>query len=155
MYILFFLLWIIFNGQITLEIVLFGLVISAAVYAFCCKFMGYKPRRDWLLICRSGYILLFIGVLILEIIKANAAVMKLILTPHLRVEPVMVRFRTDLNTRIGRVLLANAITLTPGTITVSLKNNEYLVHCLDRQFAEGLSDSVFIRYLKRIEGQDR
>ena len=155
MYILFFLLWIVFNGQITLEIILFGLVISGAVYVFCCKFMGYKPRRDWLLIRRSGYILLFIGVLIREIIKANLAVMRLILTPHLRVEPVMVRFRTDLNTRIGRVLLANAITLTPGTITVSLKNNEYLVHCVDRQFAEGLSDSVFIRYLKRIEGQGR
>lgn len=155
MYILFFLLWIIFNGQITLEIVLFGLVISAAVYAFCCRFMGYKPRRDWLLIRRSGYILLFILVLVKEICKANVAVMRLILTPHLRVEPVIVRFRTDLKTRIGRVLLANAITLTPGTITVSLKGDEYLVHCLDRQFSEGLSDNVFIGYLKRIEGQGR
>ena len=154
MYILFFLLWIIFNGQITLEIVLFGLVISAAIYWFCCRFMGYKPRRDWLLICRSGYILVYIGLLVREIIKANAAVMKLILTPHLKVEPVMVRFRTDLRTRIGRVLLANAITLTPGTITVSLKGNEYLVHCLDRQFAYGLSVSVFIGALKNIEVQD-
>jgi multisubunit Na+/H+ antiporter MnhE subunit len=38
MYILFFLLWIVFNGRVTTEIVIFGLVISAAIYWFMCKF---------------------------------------------------------------------------------------------------------------------
>ena len=51
------------------------------------------------------------------------------------------------------VLLANSITLTPGTITVALEDNEYTVHCLDRRFGEGLADSSFVRLLHKIEGQ--
>ena len=153
MYILFLLLWIIFNGKVTTEIILFGLVIAGVVYAFCCKFMGYSPKRDWRILKKSGYILIYLGVLFREVVKANAATLKLILSPHVKVEPVIVRFRTDLRSRGARVLLANSITLTPGTITVSLKEDEYTVHCLDRRFSEGLSDGVFVKYLKKIEGQ--
>lgn len=153
MYILFLLLWIVFNGKVTTEIVLFGLVIAGVVYAFCCKFMGYSPKRDWLILKKSGYILIYLGVLFREVVKANAATLQLILSPHVKVEPVIVRFRTDLRSRGARVLLANSITLTPGTITVSLKEDEYTVHCLDRRFSEGLSDGVFVKYLKKIEGQ--
>ena len=153
MYILFFLLWVLFNGQVTLEIVLFGIVIAGAVYAFCCKFLDYSPGKDWMILKKSGYILAYLGVLIWEIIKANAATLKLIVSPHTRVHPVIVRFRADLRTRTARVLLANSITLTPGTITVALEDNEYTVHWLDRRFGEGLADSSFVRLLHKIEGQ--
>lgn len=153
MYILFFLLWVIFNGQVTLEIVLFGIVIAGAVYAFCCKFLDYSAQKDWIILRKSGYIIAYLGVLIWEIVKANAATLKFIVSPHVRVQPVIVRFKTDLKTKTARVLLANSITLTPGTITVSLQDNEYTVHCLDRQFSEGLSDSTFVRLLHKIEGQ--
>ena len=61
--------------------------------------------------------------------------------------------KTDLKTKTARVLLANSITLTPGTITVSLQDNVYTVHCLDKQFGEGLSDSTFVWLLHKIEGQ--
>ena len=80
MYILFFLLWVLFNGQVTLEIVLFGIVIAGAVYAFCCKFLDYSPGKDWMILKKSGYILAYLGVLIWEIIKANAATLKLIVS---------------------------------------------------------------------------
>lgn len=53
MYILFFLLWVLFNGQVTLEIVLFGIVIAGAVYAFCCKFLDYSPGKDWMILKKS------------------------------------------------------------------------------------------------------
>ncbi|MFR8338889.1 MAG: Na+/H+ antiporter subunit E [Eisenbergiella massiliensis] len=152
MYILFFLLWVLFNGQVTLEIVLFGIVIAGAVCAFCCKFLDYSPGKDWMILKKSGYILAYLGVLIWEIIKANAAT-QAIVSPHTRVHPVIVRFRADLRTRTARVLLANSITLTPGTITVALEDNEYTVHCLDRRFGEGLADSSFVRLLHKIEGQ--
>lgn len=152
MFILFFLIWIIFNGQVTTEIVLFGIAVAGAVYAFCCRFLDYSPSKDWILVRRSGYILIFLGVLIWEIIKANAATLKLILSPRSRVEPAIVRFRTKLRSKKARVLLANSITLTPGTITVSLQEDTYTIHCLDKRFGEGLEDSVFEKYLKKIEG---
>jgi multicomponent Na+:H+ antiporter subunit E len=48
-------------------------------------------------------------------------------------------------------MLADSITLTPGTITVSLEGNEYVVHCLDKELAEGINTSVFVTLLKRLE----
>lgn len=45
MYILFFLLWVLFNGQVTLEIVLFGIVIAGAVYASAANFWTTAPGR--------------------------------------------------------------------------------------------------------------
>ena len=66
-------------------------------------------------------------------------------------EPCLVRFRTDLRTEPARVALANSITLTPGTLTVSLEGNDLLVHALDREMARGLDDSIFVRQLRRME----
>ena len=103
MYILFFLLWVLFNGQVTLEIVLFGIVIAGAVYAFCCKFLDYSPGKDWMILKKSGYILAYLGVLIWEIIKANAATLKLIVSPHTRVP---VSYTQDVYKRQGESVWA-------------------------------------------------
>lgn len=151
MYILFFLVWIIFNGAVTTETVLFGLAISAAVYAFICKFMNYSIRKDVSYMKRIPCMLLYICVLVWEIIKANFAVMKLMTASRYDLEPVLVKFRTNLKTRQTRVILANSITLTPGTITVSLEGNEYLVHCLDKELAEGMNHSIFVELLEKLE----
>ena len=48
-------------------------------------------------------------------------------------------------------MLANAITLTPGTITVTLEGSEYTVHCLDESMAEGIQDSEFVKYILKFE----
>lgn len=151
MYILFFLMWIIFNGKITWEIAGFGAVIAAVMYAFICKFMDYSIRRDILVIKKTIFILQYIAVLIWEIVKANWTVMKMILSVKKEREPVLFRFKTGLKTRTARVVLANSITLTPGTITVSLEEDEYVVHCLDKSLAAGMEDSVFVRLLERME----
>ena len=152
MFFLYFLTWVIFNGQLTAEIALFGLVIAAAMYAFTCKFLDWSPHKDWVVLCKSGQILQYVGILIWEIIKANMAVIQLIVSPTLEPRPVIIRFRTDLKTRTARVILANSITLTPGTITVSIEDDELTVHCLDRSMAEGMDDSVFVHVLRRLEG---
>lgn len=151
MFILFFLIWVIFNGQLTAEIAAFGVVIAGVMYWFLCKFFNYSPRYD-LFLCRKAPLLLhYIFTLIVEILKANLAVFKLIYTAEYELEPAVVHFKTDLQTTFARVLLANSITLTPGTITVALTDNEYTVHCLDKELAEGISSSVFVKLLTKIE----
>ena len=64
---------------------------------------------------------------------------------------MIVRFRVPLKRSFTRMLLANSITLTPGTVTVDVEAGEYTVHCLDRSLAEGMEDSVFVRQLLRME----
>lgn len=151
MLILFFVLWIIFNGKITTEIILFGVVISAAVFAFICKFMDYSLQKEKRVLQSSGFLLKYVAVLIVEIIKANLAVIHMILTDREVAEPVLIKFRTNLKSDSARVLLANAITLTPGTITVSLEEEEFVIHCLDKNMADGIEDSVFVRMLEEAE----
>ena len=151
MYFLFLIFWIILNGRFTLEILLFGLVISAVVYAFICRFMGYSPRKDFFLFRNLILLLTFAGVLVKEIARANLSVLKLILSPKYEPEPALIYFRTDLKYGVSRVLLANSITLTPGTITVEMKDGEYLIHCYDKTMGEGLDSSVFVSMLKKLE----
>ena len=145
MFLLFLGFWILLNGRFTWEIFLFGLGVSAAVYWFICRFMDYSLRKDLLLF------IWFLGVLLREIARANLGVLKLILSPKYEPEPALVYFRSDLRTGIGKVLLANSITLTPGTITVSVEGNEFCVHCLDKEMAEGIEDSVFVHIIRRME----
>ena len=90
-------------------------------------------------------------VLIREIVKANFAVIPMILSEREEIEPTLVSFRTDLKTPSARAFLANAITLTPGTITVHLEEDSYVVHCLDESLADGMDDSVFVKLLSEME----
>lgn len=151
MFLIFFLAWIIFNGNITTEIVILGLIISAAVFAFFCKFMDYSIQKEKIFFKKLFVFLRYAFVLVKEIVKANLAVIHMILTTKEQMEPVIVKFRTNLKSETARVMLANSITLTPGTITVSLEGDEYLVHCLDKSLAEGMEDSIFVKMLEEME----
>lgn len=150
---LFFIVWIVFNGRITLEITLFGIVIAGLMFAFMCRFMDYSMEKERNLYKKLPLLCKYVVLLGKEIIKANLAVCRLILTRKEVAEPVIVKVHTNLKTETARVILANSITLTPGTITVSLTEQELLVHCLDKSLAEGMEDSEFVKLLEKMEGE--
>lgn len=154
MFFLLFAVWLILNGKITLEICLFGVVISVALFYFMCRFMDYSVRKELMLYCLLPWFVRYFWVLVKEIVKANVAVLRIITSPELQPEPAIVYFDTDLKTGLAKVLLANSITLTPGTITVSVEGNRYCVHCLDRELAEGMEESVFVDLLKEMEAEE-
>ncbi len=154
MYIIFLLLWILLNGQFTWEIVCFGIVIAGVMYAFVCKFLDYSLEKDILLFRKMPYILAYILILIWEIIKANVDTIHLALSIRNEIDPVVVRFRTDLKSKAAKVALANSITLTPGTITVDLEGDELIIHALDAELVEGIDESIFVRLLRKMEAMD-
>ena len=151
MYLIFLAIWIILNGQVTGEILAFGLAICALLYLFVCKFTNYSVKKDLQLIRRFPEILYYVFVLIKEIIKANLAVIHLIVSGREEIEPVLVSFRAKLKSNTARAFMANAITLTPGTITVSLTEEEYVVHCLDQELAYGMDQTIFVNLLTELE----
>ena len=151
MLLLFFLVWVIFNGRITLEIALFGVAVSGAVFAFVCRFMNYSLRKEWCFYKKIPAFLQYVYCLIKEIVTANITVSRMILTRKERMEPVIVHVPVDLKSETARVILANSITLTPGTITVSMTEKDLLVHCLDKSLSEGMENSVFVRLLREME----
>lgn len=154
MYLLFLLSWIIFNGNITLEILIFGVIIAAVVLAFMCKFMDYSLKKELNVYKKSIWFFAYIVLLIREIVKANLAIIPRILTVEEEMDPIIVTFKTNLRSDFTRMLLANSITLTPGTITVSLEDDEYTIHCLDTSLAEGLENSDFEKALMKLDEEE-
>ena len=151
MAVLIFLFWVVLNGRLTAEIAVFGLVISGALYAFLWKFLDYKPRYDLLLTKSLPQAVRYLAVLIREVVL-SALVMAGYVFNHRDIpEPVLVSFTPPLKTAFARTLLADSITLTPGTITVDMRDGVFQVHCYDRTMAEGLDSSVFVRLLQRWE----
>ena len=100
---------------------------------------------------KIGYLIQFLYHLVKEIVIANFATMRLVCTSNRVVEPMLIQFDTQLKSDTSKFLLANAITLTPGTITVAMTEDDLLVHCLDKSLSEGMEDSVFVRVLKKLE----
>lgn len=148
-----FLLWTVFNGRLTWELAAFGAVISLALAWFSQRFIvpGFTLKAQWAAIKKMPDYLRYARLLVKEIIKSNIAVMRLILSDRDLPVPKLASFTANLNTRAARVTLADSITLTPGTITVHLKENEYLVHCLDEALEAGLQDSGFEQLLRGME----
>ncbi len=154
MSLVYFLLWLIFNGRITFEIIVAGAFISFMLDVFIRKVLrlNLTARNLFMAVKILPHIVVYVVVLLVEIIRSNLAITKLVLSPQLDVEPCLVKFKTPLKTDAARVALANSITLTPGTITVSLEGDNLLVHALNRDIADGLEGSMFERLLSRMEG---
>ena len=148
-----FFLWIVFNGRFTWELVAFGVVIAVVLSWFTQKFVApdLTLRKQWGVAKRLPGYLRFAWLLVKEIVLANFAVMRMILSDRDIVVPKLAVFKTALKTKPARVVLADCITLTPGTITVHLADGEYLMHCLDESLEEGLHDSAFERRLIKME----
>ena len=90
--------------------------------------------------------------LLKEIVKSGLEVSRIILDPRLPVSPELVRVKTSQKTSVGVVTYANSITLTPGTISVDVRQGEILVHALTRAGAEGLLEGDMDRRVTRFEG---
>jgi len=151
MFICFFALWVVLNGRWTTEIGVFGLVFAALAYAFTWKYMGYSPKVDIALFMRVPSALRYGVNLVVEIVKANLAVTRMILKQDFVPEPQLVQFDVDLKKNRHLVALANSITLTPGTITVDLDDHHFLVHALDASMVDGLDDGGFVTQLMQME----
>jgi multicomponent Na+:H+ antiporter subunit E len=80
----------------------------------------------------------YIPWLIEQIVLANIHVASLALRPKMPINPQVVKFKTKLETDISCVALANSITLTPGTITMDIKDGYYYVHGLSQKVVDDL-----------------
>jgi multicomponent Na+:H+ antiporter subunit E len=90
--------------------------------------------------------------LLWEIVKSGWDVTKCLLDPRLPISPRLIRVPTSQKTDVGRVIYANSITLTPGTISLELHEGEILVHALTRAGAEGLASGDMDRRVTAFEG---
>ena len=89
--------------------------------------------------------------LIKEIVVSNIAVSKIICSPKMPLQRNMIEVRANQKSEIGRVILANSITLTPGTVSVNMDASKILVHALSFEGAEEDLSGEMDRRICRLE----
>lgn len=151
MFLMLLILWMIFNGRVTTEIFLVGVVVCAALTFMWCKIFNIKKNVIAPSLKGVWRYLKYIGSLVLEIIRCNIQVMRLILHPKEEVHPQLITFPIKLKKDSHKVILANSITLTPGTITVVMQDDTIRVHGLDRSFLEGIEECDMLKRLEKME----
>lgn len=155
LFFLLFLIWIVLNGRLDLEVVLTGAAVSAVLTWLARTVLNLPPWGGLRCTRRLPRIFLYLFYLFGQIVVSNLQVMERILFPNRRKgSGRLVWFRTDLKEEGTRLTLADSITLTPGTVTVSLKGNHLCVHALDEDFAQGIKDNGFAPRLARWEEGD-
>ena len=87
-----------------------------------------------------------------EIIKSNVQVARLILAPRLAISPTVIKVKASQPDDLGHVTYANSITLTPGTVSIDVRDATIEVHAITREMAEGLLDGEMDRRVTRMEG---
>lgn len=144
--------WVVLSGMLdpfhlTLGVICCGLI---AHFSHGLLFWG-GDARSWL----RGFVrwILYIPSLFWEIILANIHVIRVVVHPRMLeiIDPQVIHFRTILKRPISKVTLAQSITLTPGTITVDIRDDEFTVHALDRTVAEGCPGAMEERIRKALE----
>lgn len=156
MFIILLLIWFVLNGRFEwssefLQITLFGIGVSAFAYLFLCKFTEFSMKKDKRF-CRNIFLFItYLGVLLKEIFVSNIGVVKSILKKKDTSSPEIVHLHLGIKSKFLNTLIANSITLTPGTITVDLKDDHFIVYCLNKDLMEGFENSTLVRIARRME----
>lgn len=126
--VLLFIVWLGLTNSVHPQELLAGLLVSAAIVWLTIP----KPRtgehaRAWSLLALLAYIPVFLKNLVLS----NIDVARRVLSPRLPINPGIVRVRTQLTAPYQRLILANSITLTPGTVTLEMDGEDMYIHWID------------------------
>jgi multicomponent Na+:H+ antiporter subunit E len=132
--------WFLLTARVTLWNIVGGLAVSLVLALLAYAIIP----PDFEMHLNPGFSLrlpVFFGLLLWEIIKANWDVFKRVVGPRLDIDPRVVEFDSYLESNAARTVLAGAINLTPGTVTLEIDGGHFFVHCLaeahDTDLAEG------------------
>lgn len=143
--------WLLLSGQFHPILLAAGVVSSLLVARWSHDLLiGRVDRAPDL--GRAFRLVAYLPWLFWQIILANLHVIYLVLHPRMPLNPGLVRFENELKTDLGIVILANSITLTPGTVTIEGNHREFVVHSLSRQVADGLLSGEMQSRVKALEG---
>lgn len=145
----FLIFWIILAERTALASTIAGLIIALIIFAYVKEsYEGVSISKSLKLIPRW---ILFLAELIGAIIVANFQVAVIVLSKDMSIDPHVVKYKTALHSEVLKTILANAITLTPGTMSVDIQGQTLMIHCLNREYAEALDGNAFERTLVKIQ----
>lgn len=123
-------IWILINNSFKPDIIIIGVILSLGLaFVFGRKLhvldeFKFTPVAFY-------YSLVYLVVFLSDLVISNLKIAKIVLTPSLPINPGIVKTRTTLKSKMGRMILTNSITLTPGTLTVDIIDDIIYVHVVD------------------------
>jgi multicomponent Na+:H+ antiporter subunit E len=150
------LFWLMLTSSLAGDSLLLGLLVSLAIAVFFREGLSFFTEfRFTPEAVVAGF--QYYGFFFMELIKSNFRLAAIVIAPSLPIDPGIVKVRTKLKSRMGRLMLANSITLTPGTLTVAVEGEWLYVHWVrieaeDIEAATAALVSGFEHYLEVIYG---
>jgi len=150
------LFWLMLMGRLTVDVLVIGVLASlviALLYPNGLSFFTELRATPEAFVAGLRYF----GYFFKELVKSNLRLAAVVLSPSLPIKPGIVKVRTRLKSRMGRLMLANSITLTPGTLTVEMDGEWLYIHWVtvqspDIEVATASIVTGFERYLEVIYG---
>jgi multicomponent Na+:H+ antiporter subunit E len=129
-FIVYLITWILLTWSFKLQDVMAGMVVALVVTVLTRKLF---PDEFVTLLNPRRFLLAFLYVpyLVYYIILANFDVAYRVLNPYLPINPGIVKVKTELKSEFAKVILANSVTLTPGTLTIEVDGENFYVHWIN------------------------
>jgi multicomponent Na+:H+ antiporter subunit E len=146
--------WLLLTFSLTISNLITG-VIAAMVTAFIFGKYFLKHVMPFLQLQRYFWLIVYLFIFTWECIKANFDVAYRVLHPAMPIKPGIVKVKMGLKTNIAKTILANSITMTPGTISVDIIDDEIYVHWIyvysedPEKYSQRISGR-FEKYIKKI-----
>ncbi|MFM1549377.1 MAG: Na+/H+ antiporter subunit E [Lentisphaeria bacterium] len=149
--------WVVLSGQFDAFHLALGLI-SCGLVTWMSSDLLFQTREQSVgeRVCEGWRLAFYFLWMIWQIFLANIAVLRLALSPDAmkKINPSIVHFKTGLKSDFAKFLLANSITLTPGTVTIKIMGDDFYVHAINDAAAAGL-DGEMERRIARIYRSER
>ena len=146
-----FVFWIFLSGEFSF-ILLFSGIISSLLVSYISHDLLIGNGDMKLGFIRTIRFIRFLPWLLWQIVLANIDLALRTLHPKMPINPILINIKNNLKSDLGMVILANSITLTPGTVTIDVNENEFLVHVISEKAAQSLISGEMQARVKKIEG---
>ena len=143
--------WIFLSGKFSFILLLSG-VMSSLLVSYMSNDLLIGNGNMKLGFIRTIRFIRFLPWLLWQIVLANIDLALRTLHPKMPINPILINIKNNLKTDLGMVILANSITLTPGTVTIDVNENEFLVHVISEKAAQSLISGEMQERVKKIEG---
>jgi multicomponent Na+:H+ antiporter subunit E len=148
-----FLVWILLAGVSPPELLLgagISIILAFLIARFTDVAVSWKTPVQFVL-----FIILYLPVFLFELVKSNIDVLFRVLNPKLPINPGFVKVKSEAKGKLGKLIIANSITLTPGTISVDADDDGIYVHWInvtgkdEKEYSEKISGR-FERILRKV-----
>ena len=136
---LLFSIWMILSANVEIANIFVGLGVSLSVALLYIKMFASEKIE----MINPYYLFVYILILIKNLVISNLQIAKRTLSPDMKLNPAVVKVKTELKSDWKKLLLANSITLTPGTLTLDIIDDMLYIHvieCKDKENASHITE---------------